>query len=146
VVWSKRDGKHVDRLGADVERQQYEGDADQTQRLSFARLVAAFELPDDDRGGDDLDQAVESEAGERDRAGGGRGGEDEAAADQVPGERRVLESQATAQQQPLRRSGELEAGSQSSEATVSALSSVPACGIPERSRQLLDGEECGESE
>ena len=75
----------------------------------FAVLVCAFELPDDG-GGDDLDQAVESEAGERDRAGGGCGGEDEHAADDVLGERRVLEPQPAPQQQPPSRSRELERG------------------------------------
>ena len=47
-------------------------------------------------GGDDLDQRVEPEPGERDRARGEGGGEHQHRADDVPGERRVLQPQAAA--------------------------------------------------
>ena len=89
----------VGRLGGDVERQQCEGRGDDAQGAAIAPIAGgALELPDDHGGGDDLDDRVDAEAGQRERPDGHRGGEQDDAADDVPGQRRVLQSQAAPQE------------------------------------------------
>jgi hypothetical protein len=63
-------GQGDDDLHAEVERERTEGDADDPQRCALAvGLGAASQLPDDEQRGDDLDDGVHAEPGERDRAG-----------------------------------------------------------------------------
>ena len=90
----------VDGLSADVDGEQSERDSDHTERASLAVAVSARQLPDDDERGDDLDQRVEPEAGQRDGMCQDRGREDDRSADDVPGERDVLEPKPPRDQSP----------------------------------------------
>jgi hypothetical protein len=94
----------VGSLGGDVERQQGEGRGDDAQGAAIAPIArGALELPDDHGRRDDLDERVDAEAGQRDRPHRRRGGEQDHAAGDVPGQRRVLQAQAAPQQPLLRR-------------------------------------------
>jgi len=100
------DQQGAGRLGGDVERQQGEGHGDDAQGATIAPIAGgALELPDDHGGRDDLDDRVDAEAGQRERPDSRRGREQDHAADDVPGQRRVLQAQATPQEPLLRHRG-----------------------------------------
>jgi hypothetical protein len=79
-------------LGGDVEGQKGEGDGDDAQSAAIAGIAGgALELPDDDSGGDDLDDRIHAEAGQGERPHGCGGGEQNEAADDVPGQGGVFQ-------------------------------------------------------
>lgn len=61
-----KDRHRPGRLSKDIEREQEKGCSDQLQGRSLAVVIHTLELPDHDRRCEDLDQAVEYEAGKRD--------------------------------------------------------------------------------
>jgi hypothetical protein len=77
----------VSGLGGEVERQEGEGDGDDPEGAAIAGIAGgALELPDDHGGGDDLDDRIHAEAGQGERPDGRGGGEQNEAADDVPGQ------------------------------------------------------------
>jgi hypothetical protein len=56
-MWAGSGDKNVERLSGDVRGEQQERDADDTKRAPLALdVVNLLQLPDDDEGGDDLDE------------------------------------------------------------------------------------------
>src|SRR5207247_6685236 len=58
----------VARLEEDVDREREEGAADQAESPALAPPVDPLEFPDDDEGGEDLDQGIETETRQGHRA------------------------------------------------------------------------------
>jgi hypothetical protein len=84
-------------------RQQVDGEGservpDQPQAVPLALPAGSGQLPDHDRGGADLDQGVEAEAGQRHRPGRDLGDGQHYDPGHVPGQRHVLQREAAAQQ------------------------------------------------
>jgi len=78
-----------------------EGHPDQSQGEALAGLPGPGQLPQHDGAGADLDQAVEPEPGQGDRAGGDGGDGEDDDADEVPRQSRPLEGPASLQQDSL---------------------------------------------
>ena len=90
-MWPRACDEHVDGLRGDVGNEHEERDPNDPQRAALAAAGDSAQLPDDHERRDDLNKRVQTEACKPDRARANGCRDHDDRADNVPGERRVLE-------------------------------------------------------
>jgi hypothetical protein len=86
-------------LSRDVDGERDERKADDPERRSLPVTRHVLQMPDHDERGRDLDQRVEPETSESNRAGDGSGDKDDDAPDNIPTQRHVFEAKTPTQEQ-----------------------------------------------